>query len=83
MNRRNVFKVREVMQLLKTGKEATLVVCGYDKNRPKKCGRRLTLKGTLSSYEGFGKANLRLVNGESQTFHPVLIEKYNGTTVIP
>jgi len=80
---RHVFKVREVMQLLKTGKEATLVVCSHDANRPEKSGRRLTLKGYLKSFEGFGKANIRLVNGDVQTFHPVLIEKYNGTTVIP
>lgn len=81
---RYCFKVKEVMQLLNTGKPANLTVCTRDKNRPEKSGRRLLLrKVILSSYEGYGLANVRLQNGEKQSIHPVLIEKYNNTRVTP
>jgi hypothetical protein len=82
--KRAVLKVREVMQFLNTGNPADLIVCSFDKRRPEKSGKRLHLKNvTMTSHEGFGKANVRLPNGDLQSFHPCLIEKYNGTRVTP
>lgn len=72
------------MLFLKTGQPADLTVCTYDANRPIKSGKKLELQGvTLTSYEDYGKANIKLKNGDTITFHPVLITKYNGHKVTP
>ena len=81
---RYVFKVSEVMSLLKTGNKATLVVCTYDEKRIGRNGRRIELKNVVySSNKGFLSCNVRLPNGELQEFHPCLIESFNGTRVTP
>lgn len=72
------------MLFLGTGTPATLEVCTYDARRPEKSGKRITLKDiTLSSHQGYRLATVKLKNGEPQSFHPVLMEKFNGVRVTP
>ena len=84
-SKRYVFKVKEVMALLKTGNPATLEVCSLNVSKPsEKDGRRLKLVNVIySSNDGFKLCNVRLANGDTASFHPVLLERFNGTKVTP
>lgn len=81
---RNVFKLKEVIALLKTGQAFNMTVGTYDERRAEKSGRKLELRGvTPASIDSYGKANGVLANGQPFTFHPILITKFNGIPVIP
>ena len=82
--KRYVYKVKEVMALLKATAKSTIEVCSYDAKRPEKSGKRLKLVNVVySSNDGYRLCTVRLPNGEPVSFHPCLMEKYNGTTVTP
>jgi hypothetical protein len=81
---RTIYKTKEVMDLLRRGMEADIEVCSFDKSRPNKSGKRIFYRGIKwSSDNGFLLANARLQNGDPISFHPCLIEKYNGVPVMP
>lgn len=80
----NIYKLKTVMNLLKTGKPATLEVCSLDHRRPEKSGKRLHLVNVvLTSHKGFLDATAYYPNGQSVSFHPIHIETFNGKTVTP
>lgn len=84
MKGEEVYKLKTVMHLLKTGKPATLEVCSLDLRRPEKSGKRLRLVNiVLTSHGGYKDATAQYPNGDKISFHPVLIEKFNGKTVTP
>lgn len=81
---RSAFKLYEAMNLLRTGKPATLEVCSLDLNRPGKSGKPIKLIDVVYiSSKGLTQGRVRLANGELQAIHPCLILKYNGTPVTP